>query len=395
MKHLLKLFLLLTASILISNCSSNPSEITMKKANKYFKMADGARKDGKRRAFRVYSNKGLMALSKYLNTAPNDTAILNLFVKKDVDLGLEILKNYPNDKDPIIKIKSFYDELNMKVFKTKRDTIKVKNQKGKMDIKIKKIVIRPLSPSAYRDYSTYLVAVADTLRAYEGLKVGFPYLIWAKNVDSLSPVVKNKFASWEKDLAKYNLEMGSDYYDSIKDDKDPDGDDAIAAEYFTRVALKYDPKNKEALKRISVIRPKMTNIYSAYVRMPDITGMSVEEIDNDINADILIAITDARKTGKRFKMEISIYNDSYNPIEVRPDVFYVVDSEGKKYTAINDGKNKKQMPNKLVDTGWEERGQLIFKVPAKADIVKIVYSMQRPDKANGGIEKHYAEKYLK
>ncbi len=396
MKQLLKLVLIVSAVLTITNCGGSPSEQAMKKADKYFKMAEDANKEGKRRAYRTYANKGLLALSKYMGEQKEiDTVVANYYVKKDTELGLEILKNYAQDKNPQEKISSFYEELNAKVFITKLDTMKVKNSKGKEITKIKKIVTRPLSPIAYQQYSTYLAAVADTLKAFEGIKQGFVYLMKANDVDSTNPVVKNMFGKWKKELAKYNLDEASDYYDAIKDEKEPEADDAIAAEYFTRVALKYDPTNKEANEMIKVIRPKMSNIYSAYVRLTDITGMASEEIDADVdNNAVLIAFLDAKKSGANFNVEISIYNNSYNAIEIRPDVFHVEDAEGNKYPAVVSSTNKKQVPSKILDTEWEERGQLSFKV-GKADIVKIVYDMQRPDDANGGVERHFAEKYLK
>ncbi len=377
-------------------CSKSPEEQAISKADDYYKKATEALKEGKQRTYLVYSNRALKTLLRYMQKDSPTVKVRAKYILINIDLGKNILKNYAADTSIKEKIYAFYEDINNYLFKYVRDTIKYKDKNGNVKTKIKETKIRDLPPEVYSKYAEFLVAIADTIKNYESVREGFKYLKYAQLIDSTNSIVKSEMKKWYKELAQDALERAKEYYEAI-DWKDPDPDDAIAAEYFTLLTLKYDPNNKEAKEMLKKIRPAMAGIYSAYIRLIDVAGLEPEEIDDDINNNnVLLAVVDFKRRGKSAVVEVSIYNNSYNPIEIRPEVFYLVDKDGNKYQAKRTNR-KDEIPSKILDTEWEERGKLYFyNIPKKADIVALMYYMERPDKdAPTGKEIHKAIKYIK
>jgi hypothetical protein len=127
---------------------------------------------------------------------------------------------------------------------------------------------------------------------------------------------------------------------------------------------------------LSKTRELNTATYSAYLKVidppPDTT------IFDAINKfDILLAIAAQLKRGRTLTMQVTMWNNSYNPQRLRYDRFYLLDENGKKYTALKSSKIKPEILDQEVET------KLTLNFPApKARIEKFVYE-NKP---------HYSEK---
>lgn len=231
-----------------------------------------------------------------------------------------------------------------------------------------------VSPEQRNAYARFLVTLADSnfanRRIYEGLEI----LDRAAEVAVNSEPILEKKETLVGNLAKENFEIAQmelEQFAGTKDNVQP----LIRAEYRLKLAKYYDEDNKEIDELLSEVYSKNIANYSAYEAVvqdkPDTT------IYDGINKySILLAVPTVRKIGKQAVMEVNMYNYSWNPLRLRPEDFYLVGTNGKKYKALKSSEIDKE----LLDQEHEIKMKLRFVAPTK--IEKIVYE-------NGD---HYTEK---
>lgn len=382
-------------TLLVVSCAQSLEQRAINEAAGHAKRSQDAKAENNMRGYFTHAQRGLRVLFDFLQKEEPTNAVREKYIAINIDLGNTVLDTYEQDAQGKARILATYENIMRYIYTIKYDTTKTKGADGQEAVRVEKKELKDLSPETYTAYANFLARVAETFKKFETTREALPYMILAKEIDPNNAAIKQQFEQWKKDIAADALARAEVYFESIREAKIDEipADPAIAAEYFTLVALKHDSTNQRAKELISKIRPRMLHTYSAYTRLLDFSGLTPKEIDRDIKQDVLMAFISFDRRGSSAAAEISIYNYSFNPIELRPEVFFLVDREGNRFRAKRTN-HAREMPSKLLDMEWEERGGLWFDVPAGADIVKLVYDMERttPD---GTVERFFSEKYIK
>lgn len=242
---------------------------------------------------------------------------------------------------------------------------------------IDSIMVDDIDPNIKDRYANYLTLLADSSFAKRKLYKGMNYLDKALKVAGDKTKLEEKKKSIIDNFAKENFEAAE--IEMVNGKANEDSEAMVRAEFLVKVALHQDKNYPGAKEMLSKLYKQNRSTYSAYdavvIDKPDTT------IYQEINKyDILMAVPKATDRGKAAKLEVEIFNYSYNPIRLKPSAFYIEDSKGKKYYALKSSKFEKE----LLDQEMETKMVLNFK-KGSAKIKKLVYD----SKDNG---EHYTEK---
>lgn len=154
----------------------------------------------------------------------------------------------------------------------------------------------------------------------------------------------------------------------------------VRGEYYAKKALLFDADNDTAKQLLHEFRKENVGVYSAYERAID--SYTDTTLFDQINKyDIFLAVPTIYGKGGLLKMSVSAFNYSYNPIRLRADNFYIVDTEGKKYPALSSSK----FDSEILDQDHETTDiTLVFNKPANK-VKKLCYEWQD----------HYTEKMFR
>ncbi len=240
-------------------------------------------------------------------------------------------------------------------------------------------LVADINPEVKDRYADYLTLLADSSFTKRKLYKGLAFIDKALTIASDKSKLEEKKKSIIDNFAKENFEAAE--IEMVNGKANEDSEAMVRAEFLTKVALYQDKNYPGAKEMLSKLYKENRSSYSAYdaviIDKPDTT------IYQEINKfDILMAIPKATTRGKNVKLEVEIFNYSYNPIRLKPSSFYIEDSKGKKYKALKSSKFEKE----LLDQEMETKMVLNFQ-KGSADIKRLVYD----SKDNG---EHYTEKFF-
>jgi hypothetical protein len=224
-----------------------------------------------------------------------------------------------------------------------------------------------------QEYANFLTQLADSSINDRDFQEALRYIDKALQYAGEASEIKSKREKLVHDVANENYEIAEFEYKNGKKGKDEEA--LLRAQYYASVALFFDSTHAEAKNLLSNVRKENVGTYSAYIRV--IEGYEDTSLFRSINKyDILLAVPTKTVGRNSVNADVHIYNYSYNPLRLKSESFYLVDSNGKKYKARH-----KVIEPELLDLEHEAKLKLSFPRPS-GKIVKLVYEY----------EDHYAEK---
>ena len=229
-------------------------------------------------------------------------------------------------------------------------------------------------PALRQNYAAFLVQLGDSSAANDRFIDALKYYDRAIEKAADASPFRDKRAGVIKGVVKENTDKGRMLYDDGIKDKEGGEESLIQAEYYAKVALYFDSTDANAQKLLSDCYKANLHSLSAFLSV--ITDYTDTVMFRKINKyDILLSITAIKGGTVLFRM----HNNSFNPLRLRSENFYLIDKNGAKYQALPG----KIDPGLLDQERMIEEGKLNFPAP-KAEVKKLVY-----DNPDGP---HYSEK---
>ncbi len=221
-----------------------------------------------------------------------------------------------------------------------------------------------ITPEIKDRFATFLINLAQFKTDQGNITGAMADLKQAVKVAANKAVPETKLADSKKSFATSQLDMAKELFDTgVKEDSKGD---VISAEYYTKVALKYDEENAEAVELLSKTRKELTDTYTAYVSV--ITDYTDTTLFESINTfDILMASTKMRKRGRSLTMDIVMINDAYNALRLKAKDFAIEYEDGTIVKA-----KKASFKKSLLDQKRETKGTLTFSAK-KGKVKKLTY----------------------
>jgi hypothetical protein len=184
------------------------------------------------------------------------------------------------------------------------------------------------SPSDLKQrYTDFLCLMADSSLVRYQVDQALNWINKAMAVTDNPSVLQEKKKKIVSDFTKQYFDQASAAFIEGKDNKDPDM--AVKAEYYVGLVMVYDPAFPGAEALLSEIRKANVNTYSGYAKVVE------GKLDKRVNKfDILLAVPKNAKGA----MDVCMFNNSYNPLRLKPEMFFAVDDKGQKYVAQKSSK---------------------------------------------------------
>jgi tetratricopeptide (TPR) repeat protein len=237
-------------------------------------------------------------------------------------------------------------------------------------------------PEMRQQYAAFLVQLGDSSAARDRFIDALRHYDNAIAKSANATPFKEKRQSVVRKIAEENYEMGMMEYEMGKSDREEAESKFVRAEYFAKVALYFDSTYDKAKKLLSDTYKENRGTYSAFpMAVDDYTDTVMFRRIN--NFDILLAVADIKADKGGIVALINMHSNTYNPLRMMSEHFYLVDTNGKKYHAAA---GQKIAPDYL---DQERETQFTLRFPAvPGQIKKLVYESPsvRADKP------HYTEK---
>jgi hypothetical protein len=228
-------------------------------------------------------------------------------------------------------------------------------------------------PALRQKYAEFLVQLGDSSKAKLRFIDALRYYDRAIEKAADATPFKNTRAGVIKGVVQENTAKGRGLYEEGIKDKETGEESLIQAEYYSKVALYFYSTDADAKKLLSDCYK--ANIHSLSAFLSVITYYDDTLMFRKINKyDILLSVT-AIKGGT---VVFRLHNNSYNPLRMKSEHFWLIDKDGNKYQAQA---GTKIDPDFLDQERMIDEARLNFPAP-KAEIKKFVYE-------NGP---HYSEK---
>ncbi len=223
-------------------------------------------------------------------------------------------------------------------------------------------------------YAEYLVLLADSSMENKHILEGIEKLDRA--VEVAADKAKFEKAREERvgSLVEQYFAMAKAEYDQGRDTKDPES--MVRAEFYAKMVLYFDSTHQKAQKLLAAARRRNVDTYSVYKKVID-PPPDTALFDTINKYDIMLAIPVRRSRGRSYLMKVNMWNYSYNPQRLKARSFYLVDTRGRKYTALRSSK----ISPEFLDQEHETQLTLYFPKP-RGKLEKLVYENKE----------HYAEK---
>lgn len=227
-------------------------------------------------------------------------------------------------------------------------------------------------------YAKFLISIAEVYRGREDLTRCMKELDKALNIAADKSTVETMTKGTREAFAKTQLEIAKEYFATAKRSKDVL--DFIRAEYYAKVALHYDSLNAGASNIVAQTRKELVDSYTAYVTA--VTEYTDTTLFNMINATPILMKVAVNQKRASTDLMVTLYNDSYNAIKLRPEMFILKLENGKKVAA-----STAKFPKKLIDQSHDLEGTLTFNVGRNAGkINKLIF--------DNGDKNQYSEKFF-
>ncbi len=226
------------------------------------------------------------------------------------------------------------------------------------------------SPSDLKQrYTDFLCLMADSSLVRYQVDQALNWITKAMSISDNPSQLQEKKKKIISDFTRQYFDQASAAFIEGKDNKDADM--AVKAEYYVGLVMVYDSTFPGATQLLSEIRKANVNVYSGYAKVVE------GKLDKRVNKfDILLAITKNNKGS----MDVCMFNNSYNPLRLNPENFYLVDDQGQKYVAQKSSK----FDVEILDTQHETKKIKLVFSGIKGQVKKLVYQN----------EEHLSEKYF-
>jgi hypothetical protein len=165
-------------------------------------------------------------------------------------------------------------------------------------------------------------------------------------------------------LAQQNFDEANLSYTNGVTNKDPN--DLVAAEFYANCALLFDPSRNDAKELLKKLHKENRGTYSAYLAVIDpIPDTTIFRVIN--KWDILLAMPTMEDRGGTIRAVIDIYNNSWNPLRLKTENFFLVDVNGKRYKAL-----PSRLDPEMLDQVHEAKLKMSFPKPA-GEIQMLLY----------------------
>lgn len=194
-------------------------------------------------------------------------------------------------------------------------------------------------------YANLLCALADSSLAKRKLYHGLNLLEKAISVAVDKGYLEKKKSDILDNFAKENYEAAEIEYVNGATNKDAEA--LVRAEFMIQVALIFEKNYPGALELLGKIRKENRGTYSAYAAV--VIDKPDTNIYDQVNKyDILMAVPDVID-GPGAVLKVDLYNYSNNPQRLRPQNFYVVDTNGKQYRGLASSKIDREICDQEIE----------------------------------------------
>ncbi|KMQ50671.1 hypothetical protein CHISP_2354 [Chitinispirillum alkaliphilum] len=215
-----------------------------------------------------------------------------------------------------------------------------------------------VSDELHQNYAMFLVQLADSSITREKFNNALGFLDRALHVASDPQPIKEVRSSVVENVAQENLQFAQSHFETGKSSDDVKA--MVRAEYYAQAALYFDSTFQDAQKLLGQIREKNRGNYSAYVSV--INNYTDTLLFRTINKyDILLAVPSILNRGNNTVALVNVFNDSYRPLHMRGEDFYLIDVNGKEYQ----GRSANMDPD-FLEQEREAQYRLTFPRPAAA-----------------------------
>jgi len=217
-------------------------------------------------------------------------------------------------------------------------------------------------------YARFLITVAqhhrnneDISRFMQELKNARTFAANKMIADAVEKEATGEFAIFQV-LTAHDYLKTAEAAKRTRDGADPL--DYIRAEYYARAALIYDPKNAEAQRILATTRRELISTFTAYESA--VLEYSDTALFRQINSDgILMAVPTVRTAGGRTQLDISVYNNSFNAVKPRANMFKLVLTDGREITA-----ERIEFERSVLQQKHDVKGKLFFRGNFNRDNIK-------------------------
>jgi len=188
----------------------------------------------------------------------------------------------------------------------------------RQDIEAKLKTPDGVSDDVKNRYARFLVSVADNHRNNEDISRAVEELRNARSFAADKTIPDALERETKSEYAAFQLVSSQGFMEQARRTKEPL--DFIRAEYYAKAALIFDPANQEAQRILSTTRRELLPSLTAYEA--GITEYIDTALFNQINSDgVLMAIPTVRSARGTTQLDISFYNNSFNAVKPRPNMF--------------------------------------------------------------------------
>lgn len=204
-----------------------------------------------------------------------------------------------------------------------------------------------VDPTLKERYATFLGTLSDSSfskrKLYQGLKTLDKAISTAVNKSAFEQRKSEKMANF----AKENYETAE--IEMINGQTNNDPESLVRAEFYVQLAMLYDKNYPGAAEMLSKLRKLNAGTYSAYdavvMDRPDTT------VFDQVNKyDILLAAPKVSDKGGSAYIEANMYNYTWNPLRMKPEFFFVVDGNGRRYPALPSSSFDKDILEQKLET---------------------------------------------
>jgi len=186
-----------------------------------------------------------------------------------------------------------------------------------------------------QQYAQFCIQMADSSYANDRLSEALEFMQQAASVAPNAIELNETQQDLINQAVSIALQRAQDLYEAGKAEKNER--EVIRAEYYAIKAMMLDSSNDTVQQVLSDIRKYNRNVLSAFEAVFDPLPEDTAMFDKINDQRILIAVTDTRARGNSYQVKAQLYNNSYNPVRLKPEYFYLVDENGEKYMALSSG----------------------------------------------------------
>ena len=216
-------------------------------------------------------------------------------------------------------------------------------------------------------YARFLISVAQHHRNNEDVSRFKEEVNNARNVAANKTITDAVEREAKAEFALFNVGMAQEYMreaEAARRARNSPDLDFIRAEYYAKAALISDPNNVEAQRILATTRKELIPVFTAYEAA--VLEYSDTALFRQINSDgVLMAVPTIRATAGRTQLDISLYNNSFNNIKPRAEMFSITTTDGRRVVA-----ERVEFERNVLNQKHDVAGKLFFRGNFNRDNIK-------------------------